>query len=303
LIYVARKFITDEASPFYPPRARWFSAVFSLGDIIRRRLALDRLRMPKTMTAGELLAGFFVPGLAVCFRGPRLWGHAALLASATLLLVYVVWLGYPAANLAFGMLISLHSTGFVYYCKPLMNDENFRSRLTLTLMSLLALMLIVYWPARSLVQDHLLTPLSMNGKVFVVQRAFPSHAIERGDCVAYSLPETSEGEAHNGGAVWFHGGAGLGPILAVAGDHVVFSEKGFSVNGAFWPGLPYMPQAGEWIVPEKHWFIWPNLAISGHGNVSAQRISETMLELADVSPAQYLGRPFHHWFWRQQNLP
>jgi hypothetical protein len=219
---VARKFITDEASPFYPPRARWFSVIFHVGDIVRRRLALDRLRMPKTMTVGELLTGFFVPGLAVYFRGPQLWGRAALLASAALLLVYVVWLGYPAANMALGMLISLHTSGFVHYCKPLMNDENFRSRLTLTLMSLLALMLVVYWPARALVQDHLLTPLSMNGKVFVVQRAFPSHAIQRGDCVAYSLHETSEGEAHNGGAIWFHGGAGLGPILAMSGDHVVF---------------------------------------------------------------------------------
>jgi hypothetical protein len=300
---VARKFITDEVSPFYPPRARWFSVVFHVGGIIRRRLALDHLRMPRTMTTAELVAGFFVPGLAVSFRGPQLWGRAALLASAALLLVYVIWLGYPAANMALGLLISIHSTGFVYYCKPLMNDENFRSRLTFTLMSLLALMLIVYWPARSLLQGHLLMPLRMNGKVFVVRRIFPPHAIQRGDCVAYSLPETSEGQPHDGGAVWFHGGAGLGPILATGGDHVVFSENGFFVNGAPHPALPHLPQAGEWIVPEKHWFIWPNLAISGHGNVSEQRISETMLELADVSPAQFLGQPFHYWFWRQQTLP
>ena len=79
--------------------------IFRLGDVLRRRLALDRLRMPKTMTAGELIAGFFVPGLAVYFRGPQLWGRAALLASAALLLVYVIWLGYPAANMALGLLI------------------------------------------------------------------------------------------------------------------------------------------------------------------------------------------------------
>ena len=249
------------------------------------------------------MAGFFVPGLAVYFRSPRLWGRAALLTSATLLLVYVVWLGYPAANMALGMLISIHTSGFVHYCKPLLNDDNFRSRLTFTLLSLLALMLVVYWPARSLVQEHLLTPLSMNGKVFVVQRAFPSYPIQRGDCVAYSLPETSEGEAHNRGAVQFQGGAGLGPILAVAGDHVVFSQNTFSVNGILRPSVPHMPRAGEWIVPEKHWFIWPNLAISGHGNVSEQSISETMLELADVPAAQYLGQPFRHWFWREQTLP
>ena len=259
--------------------------------------------MPRSMTAAELLAGFLVPGLAVLFRGPQLWGRLALLTSATLLLIYVVWLGYPSANLALGLLISIHSTGFVHYCKPLMAEENFRSRLTFTLCSLLAMMLILYWPARSLVQHHLLTPLSMNGRVIVVQRISPPHGMHRGDCVAYSLPETSEGAAHEGGAVWFHGGAGLGPFLAVGDDHVVFSENGFSVNGTLHAALPSMPHSGEWIVPEKHWFIWPNLVISGHGNVSEQRISETMLELADVSPGQYLGRPFRHWFWRPQTLP
>jgi hypothetical protein len=296
LICVARKFITDEASPFYPPRARWFSLFFHRGDVTRRRLARDRLKIPRTMTVAELLAGFFVPGLAVYFRGPRLWGRAALLTSVALLLLYVVWLGYPAANLALGMLISIHSTGFVYYCKPLMAEENFRSRLTFTLLALLAMVLLLYWPARSLVQQYLLTPLSMNGKVLVVQRAFLTHTTQRGDYVAYSLAETLEGAAHNGGM-------GLGPILAVAGDHVIFSEKGFSVNGILRPSLPHMPRAGEWIVPEKRWFIWPNLAISGHGNVSEQRISKTMLDLADVPAAQYLGQPFHHWFWRQQTLP
>jgi hypothetical protein len=54
---------------------------------------------------------------------------------------------------------------------------------------------------------------------------------------------------------------------------------------------------------EKHWFIWPNLAISGHGNVSENGINRTRLRLAEVAPGQFPGQPFHRRFWRQQILP
>ncbi len=137
----------------------------------------------------------------------------------------------------------------------------------------------------------------------VVRRSLPAHPIQRGEWLAYSLAELSTGEAHEYGAVWFHGGAGLGPVLAVAGDRVVFSAAGYSVNGMVYPSLPHMPAAGEWMVPEKHWFVWPNLAISGHGNVTEQQISSAFLALADVAPDQFLGQAFHRWLWRIQTFP
>jgi hypothetical protein len=232
-----------------------------------------------------------------------LLGYAALAASAILLLVYAAWLGHPLANTAFGLLISIHCTGFVYYCNPWLAGEPFQSRLAFTLLALMAMLLGLYLPARSLVQHHVLTPLQTNGKVIVVQRLFPPRNIQRGDWMAYSLTGAWTGEAHNGGAVWIHDGVGFGPVLAVAGDQVDFSEKSYSINGAIHPALPHMPQSGTWIVPEKHWFIWPNLDISGHGNVTEGRISETLLGLADVRPEQILGQPVHRWFWREQNLP
>ncbi len=301
--FVGRQFTSDEASSYYPPRARWYGVFFILNHRIQRRLALDRLHMPLGMTAGGLAAGFFVPGLAVYLRGPRLWGQAVLAVCAALLLVYVAWLGHPAANLAFGLLVSVHVTGLVYYCNPLMAQESFRCRLGLTLLVLLALMLTVYWPTRNLVQRHWLTPLRMGAQVIVVRRTPPTHVIRRGEVVAYSLTETSAGEAHNGGAIWAQGGAGLGPVLAVAGDRVTFSTNGYSVNGLRHRSLANMPATGEWVVPEKHWFIWPNLAISGHGNVNQEALQSTLLRLADVAPEQYLGRPFDRWFGRKQTLP
>lgn len=255
------------------------------------------------MRVGELVAGFLVPGLAVHFRGPRLWGCAALAGSAALLLAYLVWLGYPAANLAFGFLISLHVSGFVYYCNPLMAREPLRSRLAFTLLVMIALTLLLYWPLRGVIQQHLLVPLRMNGTVIVVQRFLPAPVVRRGDWIAYTLASIAQGEAENGGAIRFHGGTGLGPVLAVAGDRLSFSNHQFAVNGVWQTDLPHMPPSGELVVPEKHWFIWPNLAISGHGNVREESISATLLRLADVSPEQYLGRPLRRWVWRKQILP
>jgi hypothetical protein len=64
-----------------------------------------------------------------------------------------------------------------------------------------------------------------------------------------------------------------------------------------------MPSDGEWVVPENHWLIWPNLDISGHGNVGEARISSAMMNLASVNEDQFLGKPLARWFWRKQILP
>lgn len=300
---MARPHIPEETSAYYPPRARWYSVFFYLGNALRRRMALDRLTLPREMKIGELVAGFFVPGLAVWLRGPRLWGRRALAGSVALILVFIVWLGYPAANLAFGLLISLHSTGFVYYCHPLMAGEPFHRRLAFTFLMLLAIGLLLYMPARSFIQGHWLTPLRLNGQVVVVQRIFQARHIQRGDWVAYALPEDEQGEAHNGGAVWVRAGMGLGPVLAAAGDQVNFSTNSFSVNGILHTNLPHMPGSGQLTMSENDWFIWPNLDISGHGNVSEASISSTMLDMASVKETQFFGKPFHRWFWRKQILP
>jgi hypothetical protein len=300
---MARPHIQEEDSSYYPPRARWYSVFFYLGNALRRRLALDRINLPREMKFGELVAGFFVPGLAVWLRGPRLWGQAALAGSAALALIFIVGLGYPAANFAFGLLISLHATGLVYYCNPLLAGEPFRSRLAFTFLTLLAIGLLLYMPARGFVQAHWLTPLRLNGQVIVVQRNFPARHVRRGDWVAYALDENGVGDNYHGGWVELRNGLGLGPVLALAGDRVIFSNECFSVNGILHRNLPHMPVAGNLTVPENHWFIWPNLGISGHGDVGEARISSAMMGLSDVDEADFFGKPFHRWFWREQKLP
>ena len=60
---------------------------------------------------------------------------------------------------------------------------------------------------------------------------------------------------------------------------------------------------GGMFVPENHWFIWPNLAITGNLNVGEASISSVMLQMASVPETQFVGKPFKRWFWREQILP
>jgi hypothetical protein len=297
---VARLNIQEEVSPYYPPRARWYSHLLSFGGTIRRRLALDRIHLPREMTFGGLIAGFLVPGLAVYVRGPRLWGKAALVSCGLLFLLFIAWFGHPAGNFAFGLLLSIHISGFVYYCSPLLLDAPFRSRLLFTLLALMGIGLLIYLPIRNVILQHWLVPLRVRGNVVIVHRLGVPYDIKRGDWVMYSLNSKQTGEAHNGGAVWIRAGFGWGPVLAVAGDRVEFSTNAFMVNGEAQPLLPHMPNSGTLTVPEKHWFIWPELDINGNGN--AGNISAIMLQMATVSQEQFIGKPFKRWLWRRQIL-
>jgi hypothetical protein len=286
---VARLNIQEEASPYYPPRARWYSRFLSFGGAIRRRLALDRIRLPREMALIGLVAGFLVPGLAVYIRGPRRWGKAALAGCGLLLLLFIVWFGYPAGNLAFGLLLSIHITGFVYYCSPLLSEASFQSRLLFTLLTMMALSLLIYLPIRNVVLQHWLVPLRLNGHVFVAQRQFPAAAIQRGDWIAYKLGGGSSGWQTGGGhgTVYVRSGMGFGPVLAMAGDRVTFSTN--------------VPRAGEVAVPEKNWFVWPGYSISGEGDEN--RITSQMLQLALVPENDFVGKPFQRWLWRRQITP
>jgi hypothetical protein len=302
---MARTYIPEEPAAYYPPRARWYAPIFNVGGALRRRLALDRLTvtLPDDVSFAQLIAGFLVPGLAVYLRGPRRWGKVAMGVSGLLALVFVVALGQPLANIAFGLMISIHATGFVYYCQPLLRDGTIFRRLMFTFAVLAGIGLALYLPARTVVQNHWLMPVLVQGRVVIVQRGFQARLVVRGDWVAYNFNPEAAGYNYHNGTVYFTGGTSLAPVLAVAGDEIVFSTNSFFVNGVAHARTPHMPPAGALTVPENHWFIWPNLDISGHGNVGEARISEALLGLANVDRAQFFGKPLTHWFGRKQILP
>jgi hypothetical protein len=295
---MSRPRLTDPESSYYPPRARWHAFIFVLGDRLRHRMAVDDMSLPYGVKISEIVSSFFVPGLGVWLRGPKYWGVTALAYCWILAMIFVVWLGYPAANWAFGMLISAHVTGFVYYCSPLLNTESFAYRIRFTFLTMLALSLLLYWPARTLILGHWVTPLRLHGRVMVVGLRAEPKSIQRGDWVAYTLPDTEQGP--HGDVVVVHHGVGLGPVLAVAGDQIRFDTNSFSVNGVSQTNLWRMPTHGGLTVPDNCWFIWPDLGITEHGRVRQTSIDSALLQMASVDKTQFYGRPPRHWFWRKQ---
>jgi hypothetical protein len=255
------------------------------------------------MTFTGAVAGFLVPGLGIYLRGRTFWGQVAFLSYGFLALLFFAGFGYPIGNFAFGLMLAIHATGFVYYCSPALQQEEFGGRLLFSLLALIAVGLLVYLPIRHAILLRLWIPLRFNGQVVVVQRRFPPGAIQRGDWIVYKLGNDSSlwntGGGH--GSVQVRSGLGLAPVLAVAGDRVMFSTNAFTVNGISHPLLPHMPQSGEVAVPGKNWFIWPSYSISGNGDENA--ISSMMLHLALVSEKDYLGKPYQRWLWRRQTIP
>lgn len=289
--------MSKPASPYYPPRARWYSPLCQLGNALRRRTHLDRIRLPAGVTLGQILKSLWWPGLAFCVRGEKLVGASLIGGSVLLAAVFIIWLGYPAANVAFGLLLSAHVISLGFLCSPWLAGARLRARFGFVVALLLLLGLWVYAPLRNLLQARCLMPVRTNDRVVVVQRFAPVQSVQRGDWIAYTL---ASGRPVQG--VWVREGLGLGQVLAAGGDQVHFYTNGFAVNGILRSSLPHMPRSGEVVVPENHWFVWPDLAINAAGHAGEALISSTMLQLATISESSYLGKPFKRWFWRRQVL-
>ncbi len=287
------------SSPYYPQRARWYSRFYYWRMAARRVLALDRIHVPRELSVLGFVGGFLVPGLAVLLRRPRYWGMLAMATCAVLFLFFMVWLGYPSGNFAIGLMISIHVSGFAYYCSPVLRNQDFWHRILFTTAIFLSLVLLLYAPLWNVIQNHWVMPLRTNGEVVIVGKIIPAGDIRRGDRIAYTLSGYHFSN-HFGQGVSSQKSLALGAVLAAAGDRVEFSTDKFTVNGVTRPSLPHMPDSGNLVVPENHWFIWPNIAITGNWNVGEANISTAMLQMADVTENQYVGKPFNHWLWRKQ---
>lgn len=294
--------MSKATSPYYPPRARWYAPVFTMMDRVRRATTLDRIHLPSSVLWQGLLGSLLVPGLGFYLRGPRLWGKIAMLACGCLFLIFVLWMGHPAGNYAIGLVISIHASSFIYYFNPLLNDTQLLTRLLFTLGVLIFFIVLFYSPLRNVLQNHFLMPIQSNHQIIIVAKGVSADSIHRGDWVAY-LASGYYFSNHYGRGVSGDHRLGLAPVLALAGDQVLFSNNNFTVNGRSQPLLAHMPHSGTVVVPPGDWFIWPNLTTSGNWNIGEDNLSSAMLELANVPKSRYVGKPLQHWFWRKQVLP
>ena len=282
------------ASSYYPPRARWYSPLLLLAGGVRRHLALDRIRLPAGVPFFRAVGSLVAPGLGFYLRGPRLWGKVAMGFAALMALVFIVGLGYPIGNVAFGLLLSTHVSSVIYLFEPWLAGARFRVRLSFSFVMLFVLGALVYMPVRNLIQEQWLMPLQVKGRVVIVRRLANPSALPRGAWIAYAINDVS------GQGFYVREGFGLGPVLALPGDRVRFTKSALEVNGVPQPLLDYMPQAGEWVVPQKHWFVWPEVAITRHGNTPPGVIPASLLKMGTITEDQFVGRPFKRWFGRRQ---
>jgi len=259
-------------------------------------LALDWIHLPAGVSAAGFLASALVPGIGFYARGSRLWGRAAMGLGCVLMVIIGAWFGYPSASVAFGLLLSLHVCGLVYLLDPMFAGTRLRLRVFFSMALLAALACLLYLPARQLVQDHWLLPLRLNGQVIIVNRHIQLAALQRGDRIAYSF----DGYTEHGLIV--QGGYGFGPVLALPGDQLRFSKETFEVNDVPQPRLSLMPETGEMVVPQKHWFVWPQLGISGHGQMPNTLVA-ALVQLGTLSEKQCLGKACRRWLWRNQGSP
>jgi hypothetical protein len=285
------------SSPYYPPRARWYSPVLGAFDRLHRSLALDRLNLAlgSGVNLAELVAGFLVPGLAFYFRASGIIGKAALVWAGLLVLMFFILLGEGWDTIIFGLLLSVHVSGFVFYCTPLLGSSVW-GRLAFTLGMLAAIRLLVYFPAQSFLETYGVTPLQWNGRVLIVSHIYSTKSIREGEWLAYTI----SGQGYEGG-VYIDSGLDFAQVLALPGDRILFSEHTYSVNGVPHPSLPHMPETGSLVVPQKEWFVWPNLAIRERLNRESG-LSEMLMRMALLREDRLIGTPLQRWFWRRQNL-
>jgi hypothetical protein len=266
-----------------------------LGATVRRRLAVDRM-LPRGTSLSGLAGSLLVPGLGFQLRS-RVWGRPALAVCVALVIIFVVWLGYPIANIAFGLLLSIHVSAITYYCSDQLNSTTLGRRMLVALLLTVCLSMLMYFPLRNAMQERYFAPLRIENRVVVFQKSIPAGTVQRGDLVAYNLTGVS------GDNVYAHGGLTSGTVLGMPGDQITFTTNSFTINGVARPRLNRMPAGGAVVVPENQWFIWPNMAtIGGHGNVSEATISGIMLQMALVPQQQFAGKPFKKWFGRRQEL-
>src|SRR5436190_3956426 len=117
------------SSPYYPPRARWHSPLASLAYGLQRKLGLERIGLRTDLSLSATLASLFIPAIVFYLRGHRFWGKLLMSAAGVLLLVFLAGLGYPAGNLAFGCLLSLHVTSVTFLFEPWLRTLGMRYRL------------------------------------------------------------------------------------------------------------------------------------------------------------------------------
>ena len=262
----------------------------SLGRTFRRLAC----KLPEAKPLFTAVICVIVPGLTFIVSGWRKVGVFILAGCVVSMLTFFTCLGHPIADWAYMAVLSAHVTSISQLIQPRIGRQRFVIQCVAGVLLFGAMSLSVYVPAREWIYSNIAMPLQTSNGVVVVKPCTNSGRVVRGDVVAYRF------EGHNDNGIAVRSGFGLGPVLAVPGDQVKFGRQQFQIGGVLRPSVAHMPATGEIIVPEKYWFIWPDLHIGGN-TVAAKVLADEMQRLALVEQGSFVGRPYKRWFFRKQS--
>lgn len=265
---------------------------------MKRRLRLDRLPKIVRHELCQPLLGMVLPGWALLWSKRPILGVILGTIYCLSVPVFLIWAGYPVSNVALTVMISIHAGSIL----RVEQSVGLWKRMAYSLLIFVAVAEGVYGPLRNQMERHWFAPLRVRDRLVVVQTAAKHRKIHRGDWVAYRLGAVGNGHVYEAG-VLVRGGCVLGRVLAVEGDEVRFQRDGLLVNGKLQQRGPHMPLDGALQVQQGCWFIWPEMSITGHGNVAPEAVDAALLQLATVSEKDLIGVPYRRWFWREQTVP
>lgn len=286
-------------SPFYPPRAKWYSRAFCALDSLRHLLFLEHLRPSIRIKVSRLLLALAVPGVAFFFINRPRTGRVVLWSYGALFLLFLVGYGSTWATLAFGLMLALHAMSWASLLELWVESKSWKQRLVNALLALLLVSTFIYMPAQRLMQNRLVIPLRIHNATILVIPSNPYH-LRPGATAIFRI------EAGGASGLRIREGYVISEILAQPGDRILFDKGTYRVNGASHSALPQMPAEGEWVVPENHWFIWPFSSIGIHGDLRAVppgTANMVVHDLAMVAQSNMVGRPMRWWFWRKLYVP
>ncbi|MCI0748583.1 MAG: hypothetical protein L0Y58_24505 [Verrucomicrobia subdivision 3 bacterium] len=286
-------------SSYYPPRAGRLQRAHTLAYSVRTRLRLEELNHRLGTTVSRFVLALAMPGYSFLDAGWKAIGIATLAGWAVALCAFFIWLGYGAADVAFGLLISMHVSSVIYLFNRVASEMGVVRRLLFSLGLLFMVSQAVYVPARNWLEEKWIVPVRKGEKIYVIDRRATT-SLKRGELVACKARGVSIGGVGSAPRIYIRDGLVVDRILGLPHDEVTFGPGFYSVNGVVAPALGRMPSSGSFTVPGDKWLVWPSLSTVTEYNVDRERIAAAVLEMAMVSSDQLLGRPFRHWFWRDQ---
>ena len=282
--------------PYYPPRAGPLSRLWYGWNRLIHACGLGRFRAPELLGRKGGLLSILCPGYIFIRLGFQKAGSAIFLGYLLSAAIFFVAMGHPLAGYAFGLMISVHATSILQLITFWAGQINLFMRIGIALILLLVLAIVIYRPVSDLITDYVATPLRTDEGIVVVNPRFSADDFGRGDVIAYRIDPV------NGPGYRIRGGAGIAPVLAIAGDKVRFLPDRYEVNGVSREPLPGMPESSEVEITPGHWLIWPELEIASQGGNNMD-MSSVILLTAIVSHEQLIGRVYRHWFGRDQIQP